>query len=86
MQLSARLEKLIEMAGSGTCAADIGTDHGLVPIELVRRGAFRRVIASDVRKGPLSAAKTHVREAGLSERIELRLGDGLLPPVPARSH
>ncbi|MBQ6293637.1 MAG: SAM-dependent methyltransferase [Lachnospiraceae bacterium] len=77
MQLSQRLEKLIGLAGNGLCAADIGTDHGMVPIELVRRGAFDRAIASDVRKGPLAAASAHVRVAGLSDRIDLRLGDGL---------
>ena len=77
MQLSARLEKLIELAGSGSCAADIGTDHGMVPIELVRRGRFERAIASDLREGPLTAASVHVRQAGLADRISLRLGDGL---------
>ena len=71
MQLSARLEKLIEMAGSGTCTADIGTDHGMVPIELVRRGLFERAVASDLREGPLSAASVHVRQAGLADRISL---------------
>ncbi len=77
MQLSARLEKLIELAGSGSCAADIGTDHGMVPIELVRRGLFERAVAGDLRERPLSAASVHVRQAGLAERISLRLGDGL---------
>ena len=77
MQLSERLEKLMTLAGSGMCAADIGTDHGMVPIELVRRGAFSRAIASDVRKGPLAAASAHVLATGLADRIDLRLGDGL---------
>ncbi len=85
MQLSARLEKLIEMAGSGTCTADIGTDHGMVPIELVRRGLFERAIASDLREGPLSAASVHVRQAGLADRISLRLGDGLSVLAPGEA-
>jgi len=85
MQLSARLEKLIEMAGSGVCAADIGTDHALVPIELVRRGAFERAAAGDLRKGPLAAAFLHVRQAGLAERISLRLGDGLSVITPGEA-
>ena len=77
MQLSERLETLIRLAGKGQAAADVGTDHGFVPIELVRRGLFERVIASDVRKGPLKAAGEHVRQAGIEEQITLRLGDGL---------
>lgn len=85
MQLSERLEKLIGLAGNGLCAADIGTDHGMVPIELVRRGAFARAIASDVRKGPLAAASAHVRAAGLADRITLRLGDGLKVLAPGEA-
>lgn len=85
MQLSERLEKLIELAGSGTCAADIGTDHGMVPIELVRRGLFERAVASDLREGPLSAASVHVRQAGLAERISLRIGDGLSVLAPGEA-
>lgn len=85
MQLSERLEKLIGLAGSGETAADIGTDHGMVPVELMRRGAFARCIASDVRKGPLAAASVHVREAGLADKIELRLGDGLKVLAPGEA-
>ena len=66
MQLSDRLEKLMELAGRGVCAADIGTDHAFVPAELVRRGAFSRAVASDVRKGPLKSAEAHIRQAELS--------------------
>jgi len=85
MRLSERLKKLIALAGTGETAADIGTDHGMVPVELARRGAFARVIASDVRKGPLEAASAHVREAGLADRISLRLGDGLAVLSPGEA-
>ena len=77
MRLSERLETIMCAAGCGTAAADVGTDHALVPIELVRRGAYEKVIAMDLRKDPLRGAAEHVREAGLEEKIELRLGDGL---------
>ena len=85
MQLSKRLEMLIRLAGTGERAADIGTDHGMVPIELVRRGTFARAIASDVRKGPLAAADGHVRAAGLADAVELRLGDGLKVLAPGEA-
>ena len=85
MQLSIRLETLSTLAGTGERAADVGTDHGMVPIELVRRGAFHRAIASDVRKGPLAAAGAHVRAAGLADQIELRLGDGLKVLTPGEA-
>ena len=85
MQLSARLEKLIEMAGQGCCAADIGTDHGYIPIELVRRGHYTKALAMDVRKGPLERAQEHVRMAGLQGKIETRLSDGMEKMSPGEA-
>lgn len=58
------------------CAADIGTDHGYVPIALAHRGDVSRIIGMDVRTGPLGKAATNVAEAGLENIIELRLSDG----------
>lgn len=75
--ISKRLNRLISMAPTCNTAADIGTDHGFVPIWLVNEQKASRVIASDLRKGPLSIADSHIREAGLSDRIETRLGSGL---------
>lgn len=75
--LSKRLTMIASMVSSGTVAADIGTDHGFVPIFLVQSGKVARAIASDVRKGPLERAKKHVEEAGLGEIIDCRLGNGL---------
>ena len=96
MKLSKRLETILDMAKrwvSGQeaegqneiCAADVGTDHGFVPICLVERGIVGRALALDVRTGPLLRAQEHVRERGLQERIELRLGDGLSPIEPTEA-
>lgn len=57
--------------------ADVGCDHAYVSIALVRRGIAQKVIAMDVRKGPLEIATRNVQEYGLSDAIELRLSDGL---------
>ena len=75
--LSRRLETIVSMCGSGRCVADIGTDHGFVPIELLRRGCFERAIAMDIRSGPLSRAEEHIRERGLADRAQVRLSDGM---------
>jgi len=77
MKLSNRLEMVVSMVASARAAADIGTDHGHVPIELVRRGIVDRAYAMDVRKGPLSKAQENVAAAGLKDKIETRLSDGL---------
>lgn len=57
--------------------ADIGTDHGYVPIWLVEQGIAEYAIAMDVRKGPLLRAEEHIAQHRLKSRIETRLSDGL---------
>jgi tRNA (adenine22-N1)-methyltransferase len=77
MMLSERLQAVCALCPHGKCLVDIGTDHGYVPVTLVEEGIVNRAVAMDVRKGPLSRAAASVREAGLSDRISLRLSDGL---------
>jgi tRNA (adenine22-N1)-methyltransferase len=77
MKLSNRLELVVSFADQAETAADIGTDHGHVPVELVRRGIVKKALAMDVRKGPLGKAEENIRAAGLTDKIELRLSDGM---------
>lgn len=77
MRLSERLELVISLVRPVESAADVGTDHGYVPVELVRRGIVRRALAMDVRRGPLLKAEENIVTAGLEEKIEARLSDGL---------
>ena len=58
-------------------AADIGTDHAYVPIELINSKRAEKVIAADVRKGPLDIASSNIEKHGLSDRIDTKLGSGL---------
>jgi len=77
LKLSERLETIIQMAPKSNCIADIGTDHGFVPIRFVQDGICKRAVASDVGKGPIERAKAHIEEAKLTDIIDVRLGDGL---------
>lgn len=77
MKISARIRKLAELAPACESAADIGTDHGYLPIELCRLGKVTHMIASDIHRGPAERAEAHVRDCGLSECIDVRLGNGL---------
>lgn len=77
MKLSNRLEMVVSFVEAAESAADIGTDHGHVPVELVRRKTVSRAYAMDVRKGPLSKAEENIAAAGLKDKIETRLSDGL---------
>ena len=74
--LTPRLNCIINYVNSAV-AADIGTDHAYIPIELIRSGRAKRVIASDVKKGPLEIAEGNIKKYGLSDKIETRLGSGI---------
>lgn len=75
--LSKRLQMLGNMVTAGSRAVDVGCDHAFLSIWLVQTGVSPRAIAMDVRKGPLAAAKEHIRAHGLEGYIETRLSDGL---------
>ncbi len=73
-------ERLLRIAGHvppGSLAADIGTDHALLPIYLVKKGICQRVVATDLNAGPLAAARSTVALVSMGKRVELRLGDGM---------
>lgn len=76
MQLSKRLLAVSEMVTSNSRLADIGTDHGYIPIYLIENKRIPRAIAMDVNKGPLNRAKENIELHGLGEYIETRLSDG----------
>ncbi len=75
--LSKRLQAVADMVTAGSRVCDVGCDHGFVPIYLAEHDRSPYVLAMDVRQGPLGAAKEHVAERGLDDRIETRLSDGL---------
>lgn len=77
MQLSRRLLAIADMVPFCDVLADVGTDHGYLPIYLVKQNKIKRAIAMDVNKGPLERADIHIREYGLSSYIETRLSDGV---------
>ena len=59
--------------------ADIGTDHCFLPIHAILTGKIDSAIGTDVNAGPLARARENVAREGLSDKIELRLGDGFSP-------
>ena len=77
MQLSQRLLAVADLASAGHCLADVGTDHGYIPIYLMEKGNYERAIAMDVRKGPLLRAEENRKSHGFEDRMDLRLSDGV---------
>ena len=79
MELSKRLTWILSKMDKCDVIMDVGTDHGYIPIELIRRNIANKVIASDINKEPLKKAKINISLEGLSNKINLRLGGGLEP-------
>lgn len=76
-KLSQRLRRLADMVTEGFAFADIGTDHGYVPIALLTEKKIPRAFAMDIKEGPLLLAKEHIKAAGLCDYITLRRSDGM---------
>lgn len=76
MQLSKRLQTIADLVPGGSSVADIGTDHGYIPIHLILTGQATYCIASDINKGPLETAKRNMAKYKISH-IETRQGSGL---------
>ena len=79
MELSKRLKRIAEHVDKCESVADIGTDHGYIPIYLVKEGICKKAIASDINKGPIEKAKVNVAFEGVSNRVKCLLGPGLNP-------
>ncbi|MGB9809298.1 MAG: tRNA (adenine(22)-N(1))-methyltransferase, partial [Caldanaerobacter sp.] len=77
MRLTKRLKTIVKYVPKGVKLADIGTDHGFIPIYLVKNGIVERVIATDLNWGSLKRAIENIEKEGLKENIDTRLGDGL---------
>lgn len=57
--------------------ADIGSDHAYLPCFLIHTGKVQKAIAGEVVKGPYEFAVKNVRREGLSDRVTVRMADGL---------
>lgn len=78
MELSKRLRAVAGLVTEGASVADIGTDHGYIPIYLVQNNIAAEVIASDVNEGPLQRARIHIQEyEEVRDKINIRRSDGL---------
>ena len=77
MKLDSRLMAIANLVRKDKIFADIGTDHAYLPVYLVEKGIINKAVAADLRIGPLENAKLAVESYNYSDKIELRLSDGL---------
>ena len=77
ISLSKRLSVISEMVPPCRVLADVGTDHGYLPVWLLQQGRVKRVLASDIHRGPIQKAKETAESYGISDCMETVLADGL---------
>lgn len=77
--LTDRLRSIAEKINKGERVADIGTDHGYLPLYLKEKGISPHVVMIDVSKGSLAKAEENGKRLFPGENLDYRLGDGLEP-------
>ena len=82
IELSPRLRMVAGLVPPGSRLADVGTDHGYLPVYLLQEGAIPHAIASDINALPLDHARATAAEYGMTERLDFRLCPGLAKIKP----
>ncbi|WP_060843209.1 tRNA (adenine(22)-N(1))-methyltransferase [Pseudomonas sp. St29] len=75
--LSMRLARVAAHVPNGARLADIGSDHGYLPLALISRGTIVAAVAGEVALTPFRSARRAVLESGREQQISVRLADGL---------
>ena len=75
--LSKCLNKIIELIKPFKTLADIGSDHGLVPANLLSNNIIPKAIITDINQKPLNKAQNLLEEENLLDKATFRLGNGL---------
>ena len=77
--LSKRLETVASLVEDNRSIIDIGCDHALLSIYISLNKNPKKVIASDNKEGPLKGAKKNIDKYKVSDKVKLKLGDGIDP-------
>lgn len=77
MKLTNRLQAVADYIKKGSTVADIGTDHGYLPVYLIENKIAKHVYACDINKGPLDAAISQIKTNKMSDFITPILSNGL---------
>jgi tRNA (adenine22-N1)-methyltransferase len=83
VRLSERLQKIADFIEPGESVADIGSDHGFLPIALRESGKSPYVILSDIKEGPMEKARVNINKYLPEERFDIRVGSGLKTLKPS---
>ena len=77
LHLQPRLHLLADLVPQGAKLADIGTDHGYLPVYLLQKGRIASAIAADIGRAPLEHARRTARQYGVEDDMRFLCCDGL---------
>lgn len=85
MELSKRLQGVVDLMPFVDTICDVGCDHGYVAITFIKKGIAKHVIAMDVNAGPLEQARRNAAIYGVTDKLDFRLSDGLARVAPGEA-
>lgn len=74
---SLRLNEIFNLVDKNSIVADIGTDHGIIPIMLSKFNLAKKIIATDISENSLNKLKEKLKQNNNIKNIETRVSDGL---------
>ncbi len=77
MKINNRLKTIGDLVPLSSYPLDIGCDHALLSIYLVKEKGLSKVVASDNKSGPLKKAKENVDFYKVSDKVKLLKSEGL---------
>lgn len=77
MKLSNRLVSIANLVDSSDIIADIGCDHALLDIYLVKNKIINKSLACDINKNALDMGYKNIKKYNLEDKIETLLCDGI---------
>lgn len=79
--LDNRLSAVISFVEKGDNVADIGSDHGYIPLYLIQNDICKKALVTDIKEGPLLSAKKNFERFGLKDSLHTMLYDGIDPEI-----
>ena len=77
LHLQPRLQLLADLVPQDARLADIGTDHGYLPVYLLQKGRIASAIAADIGQAPLDHARRTAQQYGVGDGLRFLCCDGL---------
>lgn len=73
-----RMTLIYSLVRDGSAVMDVGTDHAIIPIELVKNKKSPCAVVTDISRPSLDKGIKNIAAAGLSEKIKACCTDGTL--------